>query len=73
MLLVPYGVSKCEYSVWHLDGLNKWSACFLGGLDPGKLSAGQGSVPCRKCSNRDPVWPCDKTEIVTPCYRSGYV
>jgi hypothetical protein len=40
-----------------------WSARFACGLDSGKLSAGKGSVPCKKRSNRDPVWPCGEIEM----------
>ena len=40
-----------------------WSTRFACGFDSGRLSAGKGSVPCRKRSNRDPVWPRGETEM----------
>ena len=63
MLLVPYVISTGEYPVWHLMDRTSWSAHFACCLDSGKLSAGKGSVPCRKRSNRDPVWSCGETEM----------
>ena len=40
-----------------------WSAHIECGLDSGKLSAGKGSVPCRKRSNMDPVWLCGEADM----------
>ena len=64
VLLCPYGVSTCvNFSCSILMDRTSWSACFAWGLNSGNSFTGKGLVPCRKHSNRDPVWPCDETEM----------